>query len=212
MPSTARMGRAMREYVLPTFRMFGMTKFYKHNPSVPDDDVTPEYLAENTFVVGSVETVVDKLEATYDQVGGFGHLLVLGFDYSRRTRVRGRSRCGCWPKRSCPDSTPASPKSLSPRSSSGRTRGRAPRWRLVRSPSAIRTGRTRRCRCGRTSRSWRPPRNTASPSSTNARAGSAARVWPPVPPADYEMGRTEGLSDVERDGAKDPDVPDIRRV
>jgi len=71
----------MREYVLPTFRMFGMTKFYKHNPLVPDDDVTPEYLAENTFVVGSVETVVDKLEATYDQVGGFGHLLVLGFDY-----------------------------------------------------------------------------------------------------------------------------------
>lgn len=76
------MGRAMREYVLPTFRMFGMTKFYKHNPSVPDDEVTPEYLAENTFVVGSVQTVVDKLEATYDQVGGFGHLLILGFDYS----------------------------------------------------------------------------------------------------------------------------------
>ncbi len=76
------MGRNMREYVLPTFRMFGMTKFYKHNPSVPDADVTPEYLAENTFVVGSVETVVDKLEATYDQVGGFGHLLILGFDYS----------------------------------------------------------------------------------------------------------------------------------
>jgi alkanesulfonate monooxygenase SsuD/methylene tetrahydromethanopterin reductase-like flavin-dependent oxidoreductase (luciferase family) len=49
---------------------------------VPDADVTPEYLAENTFVVGSVETVVDKLEATYDQVGGFGHLLILGFDYS----------------------------------------------------------------------------------------------------------------------------------
>jgi alkanesulfonate monooxygenase SsuD/methylene tetrahydromethanopterin reductase-like flavin-dependent oxidoreductase (luciferase family) len=75
-------GRNMREYVLPTFRMFGMTKFYKHNPAVPDADVTPEYLAENTFVVGSVETVVDKLEATYDQVGGFGHLLILGFDYS----------------------------------------------------------------------------------------------------------------------------------
>lgn len=33
-------------------------------------------------MVGSVQTVVDKLEATYDQVGGFGHLLILGFDYS----------------------------------------------------------------------------------------------------------------------------------
>ncbi|BBZ15675.1 hypothetical protein MGAD_00100 [Mycolicibacterium gadium] len=33
-------------------------------------------------MVGSVETVVDKLEATYDQVGGFGHLLVPSFDYS----------------------------------------------------------------------------------------------------------------------------------
>ena len=48
---------------------------------MPDDDVTPEYLAENTFVVGSVATVVDKLEATYDQVGGFGHLLILSYDY-----------------------------------------------------------------------------------------------------------------------------------
>ena len=76
-------GRNMREYVLPTFKMIGMTKFYKHDPAgARFDDVTPEYLAENTFVVGSVETVVDKLEATYDQVGGFGHLLILGFDYS----------------------------------------------------------------------------------------------------------------------------------
>src|SRR3954451_20652261 len=51
------LGRNMREYVLPTFRTMGMTKFYKHDPAVPDADVTPEYLAENTFVVGSVDTV-----------------------------------------------------------------------------------------------------------------------------------------------------------
>ncbi len=75
--------------------MFGMTKFYKHNPSVPDDEVTPEYTAENTFVVGSVRTG-RQARATYDQVGGFGHLLILSSTTLITRAVEGR--CGCWPR------------------------------------------------------------------------------------------------------------------
>lgn len=72
----------MCEYVLLMFWMFGMIKFYKYNLLVFDDEVILEYFVENIFVVGLVQIVVDKFEVIYDQVGGFGYLLIFGFDYS----------------------------------------------------------------------------------------------------------------------------------
>jgi alkanesulfonate monooxygenase SsuD/methylene tetrahydromethanopterin reductase-like flavin-dependent oxidoreductase (luciferase family) len=49
---------------------------------VADSDVTPEYCAEHNWLVGSPSTVAEKLEAVYDEVGGFGTLLLFGFDYA----------------------------------------------------------------------------------------------------------------------------------
>ena len=46
-----------------------------------DSDVTPEYCAKHNWIVGSPKTVVEKIEKIYDEVGGFGQLLVFGFDY-----------------------------------------------------------------------------------------------------------------------------------
>ena len=48
---------------------------------MPDSDVTVEYCASHNWLVGSPKTVAEKLEAIYDEVGGFGQLLVFGFDY-----------------------------------------------------------------------------------------------------------------------------------
>jgi alkanesulfonate monooxygenase SsuD/methylene tetrahydromethanopterin reductase-like flavin-dependent oxidoreductase (luciferase family) len=53
----------------------------KHAPDVPDSDVTSEYCAKYNWLIGSPSTVAEKLEAVYEDVGGFGQLLVLGFDY-----------------------------------------------------------------------------------------------------------------------------------
>jgi len=53
----------------------------KHRPDVPDDEVTVEYCAEHNWLIGSPETVAKKLQRVYDDVGGFGQLLVFGFDY-----------------------------------------------------------------------------------------------------------------------------------
>ena len=75
------MGRMMREYFLPLLGNFGFLEFLKHDPDVPDSDVTPEYCARHNWLVGSPATVAEKLEAVYDDVGGFGQLLVFGFDY-----------------------------------------------------------------------------------------------------------------------------------
>jgi alkanesulfonate monooxygenase SsuD/methylene tetrahydromethanopterin reductase-like flavin-dependent oxidoreductase (luciferase family) len=76
------MGRMMREYFLPLLAAFNFTEYLKHDPGVADGDVTPEYCAQHNWLVGSPRTVADKLHAIYEEVGGFGTLLVFCFDYA----------------------------------------------------------------------------------------------------------------------------------
>ncbi len=76
------MGRMMAEYFLPLLSNFGFKEYLKHRPDVPDDEVTVEYCAEHNWLVGSPETVAKKIQKVYDDVGGFGQLLVFGFDYA----------------------------------------------------------------------------------------------------------------------------------
>ena len=78
------LGRAWREYLLPLFSYgaYPFVKFMKHDESMPDEDVTPEYLVDNLWIVGSPETVARKLRELYKTVGGFGTLLWLTFDHS----------------------------------------------------------------------------------------------------------------------------------
>ena len=47
----------------------------------PACHVTAEYCARHNWLIGSPETVAEKLERAYHEVGGFGTLLVFGFDY-----------------------------------------------------------------------------------------------------------------------------------
>jgi alkanesulfonate monooxygenase SsuD/methylene tetrahydromethanopterin reductase-like flavin-dependent oxidoreductase (luciferase family) len=77
----ANMGRMMREYFLPLLGNFGFLEYLKHQPDVADSDVTPEYCAKHNWLVGSPSTVAEKIEQVYDEVGGFGVLLVFCFDY-----------------------------------------------------------------------------------------------------------------------------------
>jgi len=76
------MGRMMNEYLLPLFRDFEFTHYFKHDQTVTDSDVTAEYCARHNWLIGSPATVAQKLEAMWNEVGGFGTLLVLGFDYA----------------------------------------------------------------------------------------------------------------------------------
>jgi alkanesulfonate monooxygenase SsuD/methylene tetrahydromethanopterin reductase-like flavin-dependent oxidoreductase (luciferase family) len=77
-----QMGRMMREYFLPLLTSVGVIQFLKHDDSVPDSDVTPEYCATHNWLIGSPATVVEKIERMYEEVGGFGSLLLFCFDYS----------------------------------------------------------------------------------------------------------------------------------
>lgn len=76
------MGRMMREYFLQLLGNFGFLEYLKHDPNVADSDVTPEYCAKHNWLIGSPATVAEKLERIYREAGGFGGLLVFGFDYA----------------------------------------------------------------------------------------------------------------------------------
>ena len=56
-------------------------EFLKHQPDVPDSDVTPKYCARHNWLVGSPATVTERLHRIYEEVGGFGTLLLFCFDY-----------------------------------------------------------------------------------------------------------------------------------
>src|SRR5437016_8397747 len=78
------MGRMMGEYFLPLLGHFGFKDYLKAAPDVSDSDVTVEYCARHNWIVGSPATVTEKIENIYREVGGFGTLLVFGFDYKHK--------------------------------------------------------------------------------------------------------------------------------
>jgi alkanesulfonate monooxygenase SsuD/methylene tetrahydromethanopterin reductase-like flavin-dependent oxidoreductase (luciferase family) len=78
------MGRMMGEYFLPLLGHFGFKDYLKASPDVPDSDVTVDYCARHNWIVGSPATVTDKIEKIFSEVGGFGTLLVFGFDYKHK--------------------------------------------------------------------------------------------------------------------------------
>jgi alkanesulfonate monooxygenase SsuD/methylene tetrahydromethanopterin reductase-like flavin-dependent oxidoreductase (luciferase family) len=74
------MGRMAREFLIPSYTAFGFLEFTKEDPGIPDSAVTAEYLADHAWLVGSPETVAEKIEALVDAVGPFGVLLAHSYD------------------------------------------------------------------------------------------------------------------------------------
>lgn len=76
------MGRAWTEYLLPTYHAFGIAEAIVEGTDYSVSDVTPEFLADHFWLVGSPETVREKMEAWIDKLGGgFGTLLIYSYDY-----------------------------------------------------------------------------------------------------------------------------------
>ncbi|WP_370185014.1 LLM class flavin-dependent oxidoreductase [Rhodococcus wratislaviensis] len=75
-------GRFYRDQLLPVFKnLGGIADNWKHDDSVTYDELTLDYLIEHMFVVGSVETVTQKILDMQRDSGGFGTLLVEAMDY-----------------------------------------------------------------------------------------------------------------------------------
>jgi alkanesulfonate monooxygenase SsuD/methylene tetrahydromethanopterin reductase-like flavin-dependent oxidoreductase (luciferase family) len=74
------MGRCWREFLLPIYLGLGLGPFLKRDPSMPDEAVDLEYLADNLWFVGSPKTVADRILELQDRTGGFGYLLIVSYD------------------------------------------------------------------------------------------------------------------------------------
>ena len=78
------LGRVWGEYLLPLFGGFKLHSVFKHDPNIPDSEVTPAYLMEHLWLVGSPTTVAQKIEQLYEVSGGFGTLLMLVYDHCQQ--------------------------------------------------------------------------------------------------------------------------------
>jgi alkanesulfonate monooxygenase SsuD/methylene tetrahydromethanopterin reductase-like flavin-dependent oxidoreductase (luciferase family) len=75
-------GAFLEGYWLPLMKGVGLLQMYKTDPEMSDSEVTPEFVLRTSAMVGSVETVVERIEAVTETTGGFGTLLQLGHDFS----------------------------------------------------------------------------------------------------------------------------------
>jgi alkanesulfonate monooxygenase SsuD/methylene tetrahydromethanopterin reductase-like flavin-dependent oxidoreductase (luciferase family) len=76
------LGKAWMSYLKPTYERFGVLKGLLHDPAMDPADVDAEYLAEHVWITGSPETVAEKFEQWFDDLGGpFGTILIYSHDY-----------------------------------------------------------------------------------------------------------------------------------
>jgi alkanesulfonate monooxygenase SsuD/methylene tetrahydromethanopterin reductase-like flavin-dependent oxidoreductase (luciferase family) len=67
------------------------TALFKHDPSVPEEALTDEYLLSQMLICGTPNQVADRLNAFREQVGPFGRLLYCGHDWAVDAKAMRRS-------------------------------------------------------------------------------------------------------------------------
>lgn len=73
-------GAYLEDFWLPLTADVGLIDMYKGDPGMANSEVTPEYFLRNASIVGSVDTVVEKIEAVSAATGGFGTLIHYGHE------------------------------------------------------------------------------------------------------------------------------------
>ena len=72
------------EYLIAVLSGAKMLHITKHDPEVPDEQVTPEYLIKNLCIIGDVQSCVDQLAGLWETTGGFDTLLMIAHDWDNR--------------------------------------------------------------------------------------------------------------------------------
>jgi alkanesulfonate monooxygenase SsuD/methylene tetrahydromethanopterin reductase-like flavin-dependent oxidoreductase (luciferase family) len=85
------MGRCWREFMLPIYLGLGLGPLLKHDPSMPDEAVDLDYLADHLWFVGSPETVAGRIRDLHEQTGGFGRLCIVSYDATEEREAWDRS-------------------------------------------------------------------------------------------------------------------------
>jgi len=74
-------GFCFNRYLIPIWRRFGMMDGFAKDAGIDPIKADLEFLVDKVFVVGSPDTVVDKLNTLFRRCGGWGTLQVESHDY-----------------------------------------------------------------------------------------------------------------------------------
>jgi alkanesulfonate monooxygenase SsuD/methylene tetrahydromethanopterin reductase-like flavin-dependent oxidoreductase (luciferase family) len=77
--------RVSRQIVRPVLTL--RLAVLKTDPHMPDDAVNAEFLLERNWIAGDPDACAQKIRQVYEKVGGFGHLLMLVYDWERRQKM-----------------------------------------------------------------------------------------------------------------------------
>ena len=80
------LSRDFQEYFKPLLSSMNMLGLMKTDSNMADSEVTPEYLVDNIWVVGSPDEVAGKLRRLHHDVGGFGVLLAMAHEWQPMDR------------------------------------------------------------------------------------------------------------------------------
>lgn len=74
-------GYCFNRYLIPIWRRFGMMDGYARDAGIDPEKADLEFLVDNVFVVGSPDTVVEKINTLFEACGGWGTLQIEAHDY-----------------------------------------------------------------------------------------------------------------------------------
>jgi alkanesulfonate monooxygenase SsuD/methylene tetrahydromethanopterin reductase-like flavin-dependent oxidoreductase (luciferase family) len=91
----ARNGSFIRSfaYLIDVLQASNMLSLVKHDPAVPDVDVTPEYMLNHLCIIGDAAECIRQLNGLWEQTGGFGTLLMIAHDWDDKERWRYSTEC-----------------------------------------------------------------------------------------------------------------------
>jgi alkanesulfonate monooxygenase SsuD/methylene tetrahydromethanopterin reductase-like flavin-dependent oxidoreductase (luciferase family) len=87
------LGRDFTDYffkMVPKIR--GNLDIFKKDKSMSDSDVTLDYMIDNLWIVGSPEDAAKRIVDLYEDVGGFGTLLVMGHEWKPKDKWQNSMR------------------------------------------------------------------------------------------------------------------------
>ena len=74
------------EYLFGLLKSAKMIHLAKHDPSISDDDITPEYALKHLCILGDVKQCIRQLEEVWEMTGGFGTLLMISKDWDDKVK------------------------------------------------------------------------------------------------------------------------------
>ncbi|MBC7810779.1 MAG: LLM class flavin-dependent oxidoreductase [Burkholderiales bacterium] len=82
---TGSFGRTFK-YLKQLLQDSNLLQLFKHDPNMPDDEVTVESAIRNVCIIGGPNEVAQQLHDLWDATGGFGSLLMTTHDWDDKER------------------------------------------------------------------------------------------------------------------------------